>query len=269
MTPERARQLRELAEMSGPDSAIAHAMGEIARLRAELAARPTRAEILREAADDLDTDSSISAAVHATARLRRMADAAERGTPDADPTPLRWGLNDIEYGDDDSTTVLLSGPHRAPYVLELNSDRAAALRDDLAGPEYDADGPAMSRFEVEGHDHPMASGCTATCLVYRVWQRQHERREDRARVETAAAQTGGPAHPAPCRVPASPHCTCTGAAVEFAIALADGFILDPTLDRADADERLARYQDAYPDAHLVHRGVHYGPWQPAEVGERP
>lgn len=38
------------------------------------------------------------------------------------------------WGDDDSVTVLLSGPNGEPYWLELDADRAAALRRDLAGP---------------------------------------------------------------------------------------------------------------------------------------
>ncbi|NGO69162.1 hypothetical protein [Streptomyces boncukensis] len=108
--------------------------GEQDQLAAELAARPTRAEVLREAADVIDADSSISAAVHATAALRRLA-LADEAQADAGPTPLRWGLDDIEYGDDDSVTVLLSGPAGEPYVLELSSDRAVILSDDLAGPE--------------------------------------------------------------------------------------------------------------------------------------
>lgn len=52
-----------------------------------------------------------------------------------DPTPLRWGLNDVMWGDDDSVTVLLSGPDGEPFWLELDAERAAVLRQDLAGPE--------------------------------------------------------------------------------------------------------------------------------------
>jgi hypothetical protein len=52
-----------------------------------------------------------------------------------DPTPLRWGLNDVMWGDDDSVTVLLSGPDGEPYWLELDPERAAVLRQDLAGPD--------------------------------------------------------------------------------------------------------------------------------------
>lgn len=54
---------------------------------------------------------------------------------DADnPTQLRWGLNDVMWGDDDSVTVLLSDEERRPYWLELDAERAAVLREDLAGP---------------------------------------------------------------------------------------------------------------------------------------
>jgi hypothetical protein len=40
-------------------------------------------------------------------------------------------------GDDDTVTVLLSGPDREPYSLELDPERAAVLRQDLAGPDGD------------------------------------------------------------------------------------------------------------------------------------
>ncbi|MFJ6615432.1 hypothetical protein ACIQPT_34730 [Streptomyces sp. NPDC091289] len=50
-----------------------------------------------------------------------------------EPVQLRWGLDDVMYGDDDTTTVLLSGPGREPYWVELDPERTAALRDALAG----------------------------------------------------------------------------------------------------------------------------------------
>ncbi|MER7053418.1 hypothetical protein [Streptomyces sp. NPDC000351] len=53
------------------------------------------------------------------------------------PIPLRWGLNDVMWGDDDSVTVMLSGPDGEPYWLELEQGRAAVLREDLAGPPAD------------------------------------------------------------------------------------------------------------------------------------
>ncbi|MFI1942218.1 hypothetical protein ACH44C_34440, partial [Streptomyces purpureus] len=55
-----------------------------------------------------------------------------------DPTPLRWGLGDVLHSDDDTVIVCLSGPDREPYWLELDPERATALRDDLAGPDAPA-----------------------------------------------------------------------------------------------------------------------------------
>lgn len=51
-----------------------------------------------------------------------------------EPVQLRWGLDDVMWGDDLTVTVMLSGPHGEPYWLELDAERAAALREDLAGP---------------------------------------------------------------------------------------------------------------------------------------
>ncbi|MGW1468470.1 hypothetical protein ACWCPT_29510 [Streptomyces sp. NPDC002308] len=91
------------------------------------------------------------------ARLRRLADEAQQPAPcgrsaamrtpcsagdhccqgpvaEQEPTQLRWGLDDVMWGDDDTTTIMLSGPDGAPYWLELDAERTAALRDDLAGP---------------------------------------------------------------------------------------------------------------------------------------
>ncbi|MGW3933870.1 hypothetical protein ACWECC_38325 [Streptomyces microflavus] len=53
------------------------------------------------------------------------------------PTQLHWGLGDVLWGDDDTVTVLLSGLQGEPYWLELGEERAAALRQDLAGPGQD------------------------------------------------------------------------------------------------------------------------------------
>jgi hypothetical protein len=62
------------------------------------------------------------------------AQPAQPQTGEAEPVLLRWGLDDILYGDDDATTVLLSGPAGEPYWLELEPDRAAALRQALDSP---------------------------------------------------------------------------------------------------------------------------------------
>lgn len=52
-----------------------------------------------------------------------------------EPVRLRWGLNDVLWGDDDTVIVCMSGPGREPYWLELDPEQAAVLRQDLAGPE--------------------------------------------------------------------------------------------------------------------------------------
>ncbi|WP_020116779.1 hypothetical protein [Streptomyces canus] len=72
------------------------------------------------------------------AEVRRLRAELEQRTEDLasaeNPTRLRWGLNDVMWGDDDSVIVLLSGPEGEPYWLELEASRAAVLREDLAGP---------------------------------------------------------------------------------------------------------------------------------------
>jgi len=85
-----------------------------------------------------------------------------------DPTPLRWGLGDVLHGDDETTTVCLSGPgpdHR-PYWLELDAERAAAFRDDLTPPSTvePQDHPGADlyvRLRKAGEDHD-----TAQALIY-------------------------------------------------------------------------------------------------------
>lgn len=97
------------------------------------------------------TRESLTATTRALQRHRRAADAAIREleqratrtqpvdrTATDNPTMLRWGLNDVLWGDDDTITVLLSGPNGAPYWLELDPERAAILRQDLAGPDQAA-----------------------------------------------------------------------------------------------------------------------------------
>lgn len=65
------------------------------------------------------------------------------------PTHLRWGLNDVLWGDDDSVIVLLSGPDREPYWLELDPERAAVLREDLAGPDEEQQATARCGHDIE------------------------------------------------------------------------------------------------------------------------
>ncbi|WP_405548796.1 hypothetical protein [Streptomyces microflavus] len=81
---------------------------------------------------------TIGASTHAEALAvaRQLLGTTEaEGEPDEqEPVQLRWGLDDVMYGDDDTTTMLLSGPGREPYWVELDPERTAALRDALAGP---------------------------------------------------------------------------------------------------------------------------------------
>lgn len=68
-----------------------------------------------------------------TGRLGDLPSTEDLASAD-NPTQLRWGLNDVQWCDDDSVIVMLSGPDRKPYWLELDPERAAVLREDLAGP---------------------------------------------------------------------------------------------------------------------------------------
>jgi hypothetical protein len=105
-----------------------------------------RTEVLHQGAAWLEGDGQhYAAAMLRSTTDKSTAAAGEKGSatlaptptpqPEADPVPLRWGLDDVMYGDDDSTTILLSGPDGAPYWLELGSERTTALRQALAGPE--------------------------------------------------------------------------------------------------------------------------------------
>lgn len=101
----------------------------------------------------------------ADAVLAVIAAAQPDPTTADDPIPLRWGLGDVLWGDDDTVTVCLSGPApgRAPYWLELDAERAAALRDDLTppethfvtddsdDPEHVDDCPGCEAFSLTGH----------------------------------------------------------------------------------------------------------------------
>ncbi|MFD3336033.1 hypothetical protein ACFWV1_25815 [Streptomyces sp. NPDC058700] len=109
---------------------------------------------------------------HADAALAALAahEAATRPDPTTadDPTPLRWGHGDVIHGDDDTVTICFSGPapDRAPYWLELDPERAAALRDDLAAPDAEEpqDHPAADlyvRLRKAGEDD-----ATAQALIY-------------------------------------------------------------------------------------------------------
>jgi hypothetical protein len=113
----RALQLAESRYRNGYGPTVAEAWDQ---LDASL-----REFLINEAA------SWVKAAVAAGIALPTTEDLAAADNP----THLRWGLNDVLRSGDDSVIVMLSGPDREPYWLELDPERAAALREDLAGPD--------------------------------------------------------------------------------------------------------------------------------------
>jgi hypothetical protein len=130
-----------------PESRPDHERPSEAFLRAETVA--ARVQAIRDLADKADPPrpeiSFFGDHGHVVGEwMREQAEYEERrhaaeAAPDIaaadNPTPLRWGLNDVLWGDDDTVTVLLSGPGGEPYWLELDPERAAVLREDLAGPD--------------------------------------------------------------------------------------------------------------------------------------
>ncbi|RSS51384.1 hypothetical protein [Streptomyces sp. WAC01280] len=109
----------------------------IAETRSNLS-RPDVAHLLRTLADGfapVDTETTCLDELF-TGRPCSAHDSTTEQDPTTadDPTPLRWGLDDVLHGDDDTVTVCLSGPgpDRAPYALELDPERAEALRAALA-----------------------------------------------------------------------------------------------------------------------------------------
>lgn len=79
---------------------------------------------------------------HVVEVARATAETQQPAEPE--PTQLRWGLNDVMWGDDDTITVMLSGPAGEPYWLELEPERAAVLREDLSGPDGAVPPPALT-----------------------------------------------------------------------------------------------------------------------------
>lgn len=96
---------------------------------ASLTGRHGDSQVYRDARFVAHAREDIPFLLDRVAKLERLQ-ADETGS---EPTMLRWGLDDVLYGDDDTITVLLSGPDGRPYWLELDPERAAALRDSLAG----------------------------------------------------------------------------------------------------------------------------------------
>lgn len=108
-----------------------------------------------------EAESWLGAAV-AAGLMARVAPTAEDLAAADDPTQLRWGLDDVLYGDDDTVTVLLSDEERRPYWLELDPERAAVLRWNLAGPDGEQPTDEENGRRPCGHDdyHDRTSGLT-------------------------------------------------------------------------------------------------------------
>lgn len=58
-------------------------------------------------------------------------------------------------------------------------------------------------------------------------------------------------------------------AIEYGIQKPGGPVLDPTTSLPEAQGRLERYQDLWPDAALVRRPVFYGNWKPVDPTKEP
>ncbi|MFJ3084673.1 hypothetical protein ACIPJG_33655 [Streptomyces halstedii] len=100
--------------------------------------RQSYSELAAQAREDRDHEGAADVELKLRDReeqWRREDAAAVETVEEREPIQLRWGLDDVMYGDDDTTTVVLSGPGGEPYWVELDPERTAALRDALAGPE--------------------------------------------------------------------------------------------------------------------------------------
>lgn len=155
--------LEEVAEYSVPDYEAYP--GELVRLRA--LARGLRAHVRNGSWDRVTGtlhDHSVFERTARAAATEKASTTVPTATPqpETEPIPLRWGLDDVMYGDDDTTTLLLSGPGGEPYELELDPERTTALRDALAGPEqpqdYDGVEPAATRDDASAPPYDVLDG---------------------------------------------------------------------------------------------------------------
>lgn len=120
----------------------------------------------------------------AAIREKASATPAPTATPqpeaEAEPVPLRWGLDDVMYGDDDTTTLLLSGPNSEPYWLELGPERTAALQDCLTGPGEPEPEPLTPRQEhvlalIRSSRGDGIWGTGDLVPLYRAWHTRNDR----------------------------------------------------------------------------------------------
>lgn len=142
-----------------------------------------------EAYENLTDVAARNATRAAMRSIRRDDNDAE-----TEPVPLRWGLDDVMYGDDDTTTLLLSGPDREPYWLELDPERTAALQDCLTGPGEVEPEPLTARQEhvlalIHSSRGDGIWGTGDLVPLYRAWHTRNYRGEAR-RDLYALAQAG-------------------------------------------------------------------------------
>lgn len=124
---------------------VARQRGEIEQLRQELATHSATLVRVRAAlAPRWDLQPEAQAVVW-EALGDDAEDEPDDDCPGCDPVQLRWGLGDVEVDEAGNLLILMSGPDREPYALELDAERAAALRDELpvAGPASGGYPPAL------------------------------------------------------------------------------------------------------------------------------
>ncbi|MFF8918032.1 hypothetical protein ACF08M_33200 [Streptomyces sp. NPDC015032] len=126
---------------------------------------------------------------HATGQ----ATCAPDPTTADDPVPLRWGHGDVLHSDDNTTIVCLSGPGGRPYWLELEPERAQALRDDLTPPAAEPDvHPAAEveqlRRRVEEAEQDTEGAVTAAAHLTRLIGKRSEKAERSAKKQCSRAK---------------------------------------------------------------------------------
>lgn len=135
-TDPRAVQFAESRYRNGYGPTVAESWDEL---------RPSTRQLLVS-----EAESWLGAAI-AAGLMPPAAPTAEDLAAADDPTHLRWGLDDVLWGDDDTVIVLMSDEERRPYWLELDSGRATVLRRNLAGPDREPADEKNGRRPC-GHD---------------------------------------------------------------------------------------------------------------------
>lgn len=135
-TDPRAVQLAESRYRNGYGPTVAESWGEL---------HPSTRQFLVS-----EAESWLGAAV-AAGLMPPAAPTAEDLAAADDPTHLRWGLDNVLWGDDDTVIVLMSDEERRPYWLELDPERATVLRRNLAGPNREPADEENGRRPC-GHD---------------------------------------------------------------------------------------------------------------------